>query len=464
MTAAAGASDSSGYLNGARLLAAGKLQTQLRLPPELWPPSAADQRVFTPLGFVTSPQPTHMIPAYATGLPLHFAAAAKILGWSIGPRVIELFAAAAAVWLCYLVGREPGLPASLAGAGATVLAVCPIFLFTSIQALSDTLATTWCLAAFYCALRARQSTGWAAACGAALSIAVLVRLTNLFLVPALLVLLGLDWRRLIRFALAGVPAAAWLAFYNRHQFGGVLATGYGSVAGDFTPGNGVPTLIHFAKWLALLLPAILLILPVAALAGRSTRTRELLALAIAFCAIAGFYLFYDISQQVWWCLRYILPVVPFLIVAGLLGVEALARGPAARGRRGFRPLAAIVIAGWAVCGSLCWTNQLHVLLVQRYEQTYADASLVARERLPTGSLVAANNFSGSIYFYTEFPVLRADIVVAEEFVRYAAIARQAGRPICAVLFDFEEEEAFARCPGQWKRLSTHANVGYWRLE
>lgn len=34
-TAVAGGSDSSGYLNSARLLAAGRLQAELRLPPEM---------------------------------------------------------------------------------------------------------------------------------------------------------------------------------------------------------------------------------------------------------------------------------------------------------------------------------------------------------------------------------------------------------------------------------------------
>jgi 4-amino-4-deoxy-L-arabinose transferase-like glycosyltransferase len=378
--------------------------------------------------------------------------------------IVEWLAAAAALWLCYLVAREVGLAAPLAVAGAVALAVCPIFLFTSIQALSDTLATTWSLAAFYCGLRSRQSDRWAVACGAALSVAVLVRMTNVFLTPALVVLLGLNWRRLLRFVVAGLPGAAWLAFYNQHQFGGVLATGYGSVGADFSLSNGMPTLVHFAKWLALLLPGILLVLPVAAVASRATRGRELLACALAFGAIAGFYLFYDISQQVWWCLRYILPVVPFLILAALLGVEALARGPAANWRK-FRAVAALVIAGWAVVGSWYWTNALHVLLVQDYEQTYADAARAARERLPSDALVIANNFSGTLYYYTDFPVLRADVVVAEDFARYAAIARKAGRPVCAVLFEFEEQEALReRCPGNWTRLSTFANVGFWRLE
>jgi hypothetical protein len=80
-------------------------------------------------------------------------------------------------------------------------------------------------------------------------------------------------------------------------------------------------------------------------------------------------------------------------------------------------------------------------------------------------LVVANNFSGAIHYYTGFPVLRADVIEPPDFARFAARARQAGRPVCAVVFDFEEEEAFRqRCPGNWIRLSTLGNVGFWRLE
>src|SRR5207247_606421 len=98
---------------------------------------------------------------------------------------------------------------ALAAAGAAVLGGCPIFVFTSIQPLSDTLATTWTLASVFTALRARRHAGWAVACGAAFSVAVLVRSTNAVLLPALVVFLGLDWPRLARFVVGGIPGAAW---------------------------------------------------------------------------------------------------------------------------------------------------------------------------------------------------------------------------------------------------------------
>jgi hypothetical protein len=217
-------------------------------------------------------------------------------------------AATSAVWLCYLVARELGLSAGLAAAGAIILGVFPVFLFTSVQTLSDTPATAWSLATLFAALRSRGHRAWAVAAGASLAMAVLVRPTNLLLGPALLVLLGLDWRRLALFVLGGLPGAAWLAFYNHALYGHPLRSGYGGdIFAAFALSHGAPTALHFAKWLALLLPAVVLILPFAALTRGGTRRREWLALTLAFAAITGCYAFYEVSHEVWWCLRFILP-------------------------------------------------------------------------------------------------------------------------------------------------------------
>ncbi|MBI4626069.1 MAG: glycosyltransferase family 39 protein [Verrucomicrobia bacterium] len=462
----AGGSDSSGYLNSARLLASGRLLADLRGPAEFGPPGQVDRLHFFPQGFFPHSTGLQLAPTYPTGLPLHLALAGKLLGWQAGPLLVEILAAVGAVWLCYRVARELGLGVPLAAAGAAALAGFPVFIFTSIQPLSDTLATTWGLAALYAALRARRGRGWSAVSGAALAFAVLVRPTNLLLVPALLVLLGRDWRRLALFALGGIPGAVWLAAYNHHLYGNTLRSGYGDdIGAAFAVAYALPAALHFAKWLALLLPAALLPLPFVALARRDLRSRELLALAVAFLAVAGFYVFYEFSHEVWWSLRFILPVVPALILAGLLGVEALARGPGARWPGHFRPAAALVLVLWAAGNSWYWTKRLAVLMMKSYEQTYADASVAARERLPTNALVVANAFSGAIYFHTGFSVLRWDQIDARGFARYAALTRQSGRPVCALLFDAEENEALQiRCPGRWTRLARVHNAGLWQLD
>src|SRR5688572_29915175 len=47
-TVVAGGSDSSGYLHSARLLATGRLQTEVRVPPEFGVPSEVTRKHFTP--------------------------------------------------------------------------------------------------------------------------------------------------------------------------------------------------------------------------------------------------------------------------------------------------------------------------------------------------------------------------------------------------------------------------------
>jgi hypothetical protein len=459
----AGGSDSSGYLNSGRLLADGKLVTDLRAPAEFGPRGSLDAMHFLPQGFFPFTGPGQLTPTYPTGLPLHFALAGKLLGWRIGPWVIVLGAAISAVVLCYRVARELALSIPLAVAGATAVATFPVFLFTSVQPLSDTLATAWTLAALYCGLRARRAPSWALACGAALAIAVLVRPTNLLLAPALLVLLGLNGKKILLFVLGGIPGAAWLAFYNQQLYGGALHSGYGDVFAAFAPAYGPPTALHFAKWLALLLPAVLIALPVIAWAKGASRTRELVALTLAFGLITGTYLFYEVSREVWWCLRFILPAVPALVLAGLLGVEALARRQEpTRGNR-WRTISAVVIGVWALGNSWFWTSRLDVLMMKHYEQAYADASTVARERFPANGVVMGFAFTGALYFYSEFPVLRWDQMEAPVFAKYVTLAQKSGRPVCALLFDWEEKDAFRRCPGAWTRIGAVRNVGLWQL-
>ena len=463
-TVVAGGSDSSGYLNSARLLAAGRLQTELRVPPEFGRLSEANRKHFSPAGFNTFPGNPHLAPVYPAGMPLHFAVAGKLFGWNAGPFLVQLAAAVGAVWLCYRLARELGVDYALSAAGAAMLAVFPVFIFTSIQTLSDTLATTWILIAMLCGLRARASPGWAMACGAALAVGVLVRPTNLTVAPALMVLIGLNIRRLAWFVAGGVPGALWLAFYNHHLFGGALRSGYGNIYADFGLQHFGPTVRHFLRWITVFLPAVMLAFPFAALVNRQGRQRELFALLLAAAAFIGLYLFYEISREDWWCLRYILPAIASLIPAGLLGAEALARGPGSRWPRAFRPALALLLTGWAVGNSWYWTKRLSVFQVPKYEQAYADAARAARAQAPPGALVVCAQLSGALYYYTDLSTLIFDAITPEDFAHYTSRARAVSRGIYAVLFNIEEERALRTyCPGNWRKLSSVDNISIWVL-
>jgi hypothetical protein len=461
----AGGSDSSGYLNSGRLLAAGELRTDLRTPTEFGPSASLDRIKFLPLGFWFSPNSPQITPTYPTGLPLHFALTGKLFGWLTGPRIVGVFAALGAVLLCFGLGRELGLDATLAATAATILALCPLFFFTSFQPLSDTLACTWCLASARLALRARRSRGWAVACGAAFAVAVLVRPTNFLLAPALLVLLGLDWRRLGLAILGGLPGVVWLALYNHTLYGGALRSGYGPWSETFAWAWGPPTAWHFAKWLALLLPSPLLGLAIIPLARRETRTRGFLALAVWFAAIVGLYTFYEISHEVWWCLRFILPAVPALILAGMLGFDTLVKRVSVPQQRRIHHLGALALIGWIAALSLYWNREFAITGTKYGERTYAKACAAALEKFPPRTLVATMTFSGAFYYYTDFPILRWDQVTPEEFAHFASLAQKAGRTVAAVDFKWDEPRALKEhCRGDWERVAEVGDAVLWRLK
>ena len=461
----AGGADSSGYLNSARLLASGRLTAELRTPPEFGPQLQLRRMQFQPHGFAPVEGIPGISPTYAVGVPLHLALAGLVFGWAAGPIVMEVASALAAVVLCYAIARRIGLDRTLAAAGAVMLAAYPVFLFTSIQPLSDTLATTWCLAAVFAALRSREHAGWAVACGAAFALAVLVRSTNALLLPALLVLLGFNLRHLTLFAAGGAPSAVWLGCYNHAIYGGALRSGYVNIVAAFRWEYGAPTLLHFAKWTALLLPTVVLVLPIFAVARRECRTPILLALGLWFGTFTGVYAFYEVSHEVWWALRFILPATPALVLLTLLGVDALVRRRSAANAPRLRAVAATLLAAWAIALGWRGTNTLHVLLTKTYEQGYADAAEAALTRFPRDALVLAAQHSGAIYYYTHFPVLRWDLVEPAQFDAFRALAESASRPICALLFDVEEREALQqKCRGEWTRIATVRNTSLWRLE
>jgi hypothetical protein len=164
---AVGGSDSSGYVNAARLLSEGQVTARVRgldrlsLGPEF-------TEIFIPLGFSPGPRPGTMSPSYPPGLPLHMAAAGLLGGWSRAPFFVSPIAALVCLVLMYLLGRELGLSPALALSGSALLGFAPVFVFQAVQPMSDVVATAWALAAVFAAYRsrARSSPLWGAAAGA----------------------------------------------------------------------------------------------------------------------------------------------------------------------------------------------------------------------------------------------------------------------------------------------------------
>ena len=455
----AAGSDSGGYLNSARLLARGKLREPLRTIPEL-PLAEAAPFSYVPLGYVDEQRTGWLTPTYPVGLPLHYAAASYVAGWHWGTLLVGVLGALAAVAGCYFCARELEVPAPLAIAGAAALAVSPMFLYTSLVPLSDTIATAWCTLAVLAALRARRGGGWAVACGVAFAIAVLVRPTSVLLLPVLLVLLR-RWRDWAGLALGGAPGAAAGLIYNHVMYGGGFKSGYESVFDLFHLQHVWPSVRNYAITLPNVLPLSLAVLLTLPLLPWRTRGRELLACVLWFAIFAAVYAFYEFTPITWWYLRFILPAFPALAILAGVGLnEVVQRWAKSRLALAHAALT-IAILGVSVTWSVVRCRASHVMLMPAYQLPYVAVTDWARANLPPDAAVFCFHFSSAFYFYTDFPVLRSDQFAPEEFARVAAAARLSGRPLYAVLFPFDQEKAFRdHIPGAWRKVADVRDVGH----
>ncbi len=454
-TPVAGGSDSSGYLNAAQLLTRGQLAAPMRDYSGLEASSASQ---FQPLGFIAEPARQRLVPTYPLGLPTHLAIASTLFGWSMGPLVVGVGATLAAMVLMYAIARELAIAWPLAAAGALILGVFPVTIFISIQPLSDVLATTWVLAAIYAALRARYSQRWAIITGAALSIAIFVRPTNVLIIPAITVLLSRGWRPLTACAIGGLPGALLLLATNAHLFGSPWRMGYGSIFEAFDFAYLGPTLLHFGKWLGLLLPGLGLFFGVITIGLSLAALRIRLALVFWFLAPFIFYAYYEVSAQTWWCLRFILPGIPALILSGIFTLNYfLVLHP-----RTLR-IASTILTFWAIGLSVFWTHEFHTLLSKTYEQAYAEMGQWSNDHLPANTVLLTNSDSGALYYYTPFPILRWDQMSTVEFTQHAAYLTRTGRALHLVTNEAEEDQVLTqRVPARWEKITTLAQRSVWR--
>ena len=455
---AAGA-DSGGYLNSARLLAAGRLTSQLRTVPEFKP---ATFWPYLPLGYIGEDGSNVIKPTYPIGLPLHYALAGLLAGWHWGPLLVGVAAAVAAVVLCYLCLREFEVPAGLAALGAATLAISPMFVYVSFLPMSDTIATAWCTAAVFAALRARRDARWSVACGAALAVAVLVRPGDVLLLPALLLILR-GWRALAGAFVGGLPGAVVLGAYHRAMYGSALRSGYGPIFEAFGRQWFAPSMRNYGATLPFVLPLCLLVPFALAILPWRRIGRELAACIVWFAAFALFYAFYDITPLVWWYLRFILPAFPALIILAVTGLAALLDRVAPSRRR----LAGLAVASLVLLASLDtarhWFGERHIMLLKAYQQPYQVVPAWARAHLPANALIACMQESSAFYFYTDFPILRWDQIPPADFTRLDAALRASGRPFYAVLFPFESDDALhRRMPASWSKVAEVEGIGIWK--
>lgn len=468
----AGGADSSGYLNSARLFAEGRWSTELRIPVEVR--SVARPHEFMPLGFTAGGGEGQAVPTYPPGLPLQFALAGVALGWTWGPLVVGLGLAAAFPILMVWAARELELSPVLALAGAGVLMVCPVTLFGALQPLSDLPAAVWSLAALVAALRAGRSPAqaggaslvWSMICGAAVAMAVAVRPTSALVIPALMVILG-HWRRWIGATVGGLPGALLLAVYQSVLYGHPLASGYGNIFAALGAEWVGVTVRFYAEWLPRLLPGVVVLLPLIGVffLRDAGRLRRMLGLGVWVVALGGFYATYPVTHEVWWCLRFLLPAFPALVLAAMMGWQAIAERGLGPRSAAWNAVGAAVLAIWAGVLTSVWLPRLHLGAIGPSERVYREAGRWVAGNLPPDAVVSSFATSGALYYYSSVATLRFDDLRPESGPELLRRFHAAGRPVFALVFEAERPRAEERLPGaRWQPVRTFGGLRLWRLE
>jgi hypothetical protein len=397
------------------------------------------------------------------GLSLMIAAVSSVTNWTVGPHLTMWLHGMGGVVLFYFLGRKFGLSPFAAAFGSGLLGASPLYLFSTLQAMSDVPAMVWCTLAIYLAWRSRSHLGWSFLAGAAVAVAVLIRPTNALIFLPVAVCLGLNWRRWLGLAVGGAPGVVFFALLNRSLYDHILTTGYGDVSTSFSRSYLVPALENYVRWLPVLLtPGLLLVFAIPWLKARP-QTRIFSILLLWSSSFIAFYAFYFHTHESWWYLRFVLPAFPAFLLAMLLAGSALARRWSVSAKRfGEIGMICLVLAWYGY-----WTNQLHALEPGREggEQVYPDAARWARANLPANSVIFCMQASGALRYYTDFTLIRYDLHGEHILPKVAAAASAAGRPIYAVLFPFETTEALVtENPGHWTQIGAMRHVSFWRFD
>ena len=442
-TRAVGGADPYGYVSQADLWLAGS--------PKVDEPWMADvpwsQRrwAFAPMGHRPLDEAGRLaiVPTFPSGLPM-LMAAAKWIGGACAVFWVVPLCGGIMVLATYGIGRR--LNSARAGAiAAWLVATSPVFLFMLMAPMTDVpVAAAWA-SVFYFLLRPTMASTAAGGLVAAAAIVIRPNLVHLAAVMGLWLLVranagGDRWSRLKHasvFSLAAAPGILATAAINHAWCGSATASGYGRASDLFAWANVVPNMTRYVTWMIGSQTPIVL-LGVAALAIPLVRVWPGVADRRIFGIIGLFvvglcapYAAYGNVDDVWWMLRYLLPIWPFVMI-GLASVAlAISRG---------RPMVAgIVTIAIVVLGlnGLRLATTRHVFELWKEARRFVGVAKIVQSVTEPNSVIFSREHSGSLRYYAGRMTIRFDAFDEDWLDRGIPWLASHGAHPYLVLDDFE---------------------------
>ncbi|HEY4989282.1 MAG TPA: glycosyltransferase family 39 protein [Opitutaceae bacterium] len=457
-----GGSDNSGYFNEARLFARGRMEAPMRTLKEI-PPSESGY-LYVPLGFKPAVDGSaSLVPTYPPGLPLLLVPTARIAGWKYAGDLLLLIHSLAGLALTFSLGRICGLTGSWSLAGAAILAASPLYLFMSVQALSDVPATAWATAAVVAALRGREKTGWALASGACIGVGFLIRPNNILVALPVILAVAVSPRRFALLALGAAPfGVAWMAI-NHAAYGAALESGYGAIGNEFHVALIGGTLAYYIRWLPVLLsPVAILAAGIPVLSNEKPRITAVLAWWIF--AYMAFFAPYRWTHEQWWFLRFLLPAAPAMIVGGLM-----VSGRLIGKLRGHMPRPWITLLPFVLLAAAIGIEvgqrepRQAAQTIGHGELKYGRVCAWLNAHAPANAAIVTSQTSGALFYFTPFLLLRSEEMKPPMFERVRGSLRAEGRPLYAALFPFEVD-ILRKLPGRWSHVVSVDDVSIWSCD
>jgi hypothetical protein len=436
----AGGSDSYGYISEARLWLSGDLVIEQPIAAAVpWPEG---DWTFAPLAYRPAPErPGAIVPVYAPGLPVLMAIGTLVIG-RCGPYIIVPLLAAWLVWMTFRLGTLIRSP--LTGlASALLLVTSPIFLFMTLNPMSDVPAAAFFGAGLAVALSPwRQRAFWT---GAVVGLGIFVR-PNLAPIGAVhlgfLLLQASPGERARTFgfyAAGGVLPVLAVAATNTWLYGAPWRAGYGSLAEMYAWGYWWRNVQQFTAWMVRS-ETVWVPLGVVALAmcWRSERDRRLpmLFLAVVAATVWLSYLFYT-PFDVWLYLRFLLPAFPALFVLAAAGAAALLTrvvGPSRAAAIG------LLLAIPLFAGRIAHLRAEGILGSRIGGVAFLSAAEYVRTRLPENAVIVTVLHSGSIRHYTNRLTMRWDLLGPEWWPRAVDVLVERGYRPYLLVSSYEEAQ------------------------